>query len=320
MALRTKQTATIILGFSLIGGVGCTSSANADKATPQISQTQPVKTADKPQAEPRSNDSKAADPAVQSELGRVERERREALLQDAQSALDETRNALAALDKGDSSAALAALARATGKLDLVVARDPKLAFAPVSVTTTINDLYATPETVKAVVSQAKDDLSSERVQHARYLVQDLASEADFHVAGLPLASYPAAIKAVVPLIDGGKTKDAQAALRAALNTIVVETYVVPLPKLRAEAMLAAADKLASKSDRKDDENRALNSLIESTRTQIQLAEALGYGTKDSYKPLYAQLDEVQKKTEGGKSGKGLLDKLRNSVKSFKFSS
>jgi hypothetical protein len=58
-------------------------------------------------------------------------------------------NVLAALDKGDKNAA--ALERATGKLDLVVSGDPKLALAPVSVTEVLYDLYATPETVKDAV-------------------------------------------------------------------------------------------------------------------------------------------------------------------------
>ena len=64
----------------------------------------------------------------------------------------------------------------------------------------------------------------------------------------------------------------------------------------------------------------MHGLIEATRTEIQLAEALGYGTKDDYKPLYAQLDDVQKNAEGGQSGKRLFEKFEQSLKRFKFSS
>jgi hypothetical protein len=63
------------------------------------------------------------------------------------------------------------------------------------------------------------------------------------VTELPLATYPAAIRAVAPLIDAGKTAEAEAALYAALNTLVIETYVVPLPRVRAQAMLREAEKL-----------------------------------------------------------------------------
>jgi hypothetical protein len=203
---------------------------------------------------------------------------------DAVAALDETRNAIAALDKGDKQAALAALKRATGNLDLVVARDRTLALAPVVVTTFIPDLYANPDTVKAVVKLAKDDLVNHQVKQACVLVEDLASQAEIHVANLPLATYPAAIKAIVPLIDAGKKDQAEAALYTALNTLVVETFVIPMPQVRAEALVDEAETLAKKSNRSADENNKLRSLVAAMQNQVQLAEALNYGTKDNYKP------------------------------------
>ena len=210
--------------------------------------------------------------------------------------------------------------QASGKLDLVVSRDPKLAFAPIDVSTSIYDLYTTPDTVKRVVKEARDDLSNSQVQQARLLVTPLASEAATHVAQIPLVTYPAAIKAVAPLIDAGKTEEAKAALEAALNTIVIEAYVIPLPRVRAQALLRQAEQLTAKANRTEDDNQKVHSLIEATRTQIQLAEALGYGTKEDYKPLYAQLDDVQKKAESGQSSKGLFDRIEQSLKRFKFSS
>lgn len=280
-----------------------------------MTQTNPA--ANKPQQEARTAESKSVDPAVQSEIARTEAEKRRTLLQDAQTALQETRNALAALDAGDSKAALAALERATGKLELLVARDPKMALAPVSVTTTILDLYAEPDTVRQIVKQARGDLADDRVQHARRALEFLASEADIDVAELPLATYPAAIKAVAPLINAGKIDEAKAALSTALSTLVVETLIIPLPRARAEAMLSEADQLAKKKDRNDQEKTRLRSLIEATQRELRLAEALGYGTKESYKPLYAQLDEVRSKTDSGESG-GILDKIRHSIRNFRF--
>jgi hypothetical protein len=318
MILETNVMAVIVLGLGFVCAVGRTSSASANKDNGEAEGTEAVKATDRPQAEARSAESKSVDPAVASELERMAAEKRAALLEDAQSAVEETRNAIAALDKGDSKSALAALERVTGKLDLVVARDPHMAFAPVSVDTIIFDLYTTLDTIKAVVSQAKDDLSGNRVQHARHLISDLASEADFHVTEIPLATYPAMIRAVAPLIDAGKSEEAKAALDSALNTLVVETYVVPLPRLRAEAMIAAADGLAGQKGRNQEDNTRLYALLRATRHEIQLAEALGYGNRDSYRALYTQMDEIEKKTENGQSGKGIFEKLRNSLKSFKF--
>ncbi len=105
---------------------------------------------------------------------------------------------------------------------------------------------------------------------------------------------------------------------AALNTLVVETFVIPLPQVRAEALLDGAETLAKKSNRSADENNKLRSLVAAVQSQLQLAEALGYGTKDNYKPLYDQVAEIQKETEAGKPGSGIFGKLHDSLKRFKF--
>ena len=67
------------------------------------------------------------------------------------------------------------------------------------------------------------------MQQARALLSGLASESELQVTNLPLATYPAAIKAVAPLIDAGKKDEAKAALQLALNTLVVERFITPLP-------------------------------------------------------------------------------------------
>jgi ribosomal protein S20 len=320
-----KPLRLIVVGLCLTYAVGCSRSAQDTSSSAAASNTAPASnTAEvqKPQddrAEPKSPEAKSVDPQVQSEIEKREAKLRAGLLADAVSALAATRSALTALDKGDKSSALAALEQATGKLDLVVSRDPKLAFAPVEVSTTIHDLYATPDTVKGVVKDAKADLANNQVQQARHLLADLASEADTNVVEIPLATYPAAIKAVAPLIDAGKTEQAKVALQAALNTLVIVSYVVPLPGVRAQALLQQAEQLAAKRNRTQDDNQKVHSYINATRTQLQLAQTLGYGTKDDYKPLYAQLDDVEKKEEGGQSGTGLFAKMEHSLKNFKFS-
>jgi hypothetical protein len=298
------------LFFSLSLGCGNRGQVTTAEASGKLSELRT--------AEPKSGESKSVEPEVQSEIGKMEAEKRATLLKDAQSALEETRNAIAALDKGDKKAALAALSSATGKLDLVVSREPSLAFAPVAIATTLYDLYAKADTVKAMVRLANEDLSNNQVQDARRLLEGLTSQAEIHVTELPLATYPVAIKSVVPLIDAGRTDDAKAALYTALNTLVVETYIVPLPQLRAEMLVKAASKLAAKNNRTEDDNKLTRSLIDAARNEIQLAEALGYGSKADYKPLYSQIDEIQKQTSAGQSGQPLFDKLRESIKSFKF--
>ncbi|MBA3963573.1 MAG: YfdX family protein [Chthoniobacterales bacterium] len=270
-----------------------------------------------PKAEPKSEGAKAVNPEVQSEVEKKAAEKRAQLLKDAQAALEETQKAVEALDQGKKDDALAALERVTGKLDLIVARDPKLALAPIGVATIVRDLYSTPEVAKEAVKTAKSYLGDGKVQQARALLGALASEEEVQVSNLPLATYPAAIKAIAPLIDAGKMEEAKTALHIALNTIVVESYIIPLPKVRAKAMLGEAEKLSEKSGRNADENKKLHELVEDARHELHLGEVLGYGTKDDYKVLYGQLDDIQKKTEAGKSGQGFFDKIKESLKNFK---
>src|ERR1700733_4461034 len=311
---RPGQTALLLSGLLLSFGfiLGCGDKGRMTTAEASVKPSAPQT------AEPKSGESQSVEPKVQSEIARVEAERRAKLLKDGQSAFEDTENALEALDRGDGKAALAALARATGKLDLIVAREPTLAFAPVAVGTTVHDLYARPETVKAEVKAARDDLSDNRVQAARGILEDLASQAEIHLTELPLVTYPAAIKAVAPLIDAGHLDAAKATLAAALNTVIIETLIIPLPQVRAETLLTAAADLAAKKNRTEDENKTMRGLIDAARNEVQLAEALGYGSKESYKPLYAQIDDIQKQLAAGQSGRGIFDKLQNSLKNFKF--
>lgn len=61
-------------------------------------------------------------------------------------------------------------------------------------------------------------------------------------------------------------------------------------------------------------------MIAAARTEVQVAEALGYGTKADYRPLYSEIDDLQKAAERGNANPGLFDKVRESLKRFKFSS
>jgi hypothetical protein len=314
--------ASVALGVAVVSA-GCGSrshsTSSADRSM-ETSQAAAGNAAQPQRPEQKSGETQSVQPQVQTEIGKAEAEKRATLLRDAQSALEETRMALAALDRGDSKAALAALASASGKLDLVVSRDPHLALAPVSVDTVVYDLYATPDAVKTVVKQVRGDLSDDRIQQARRELQYLASEADVNVTELPVASYPAAIKAVAPLIDQGRLDEAKAALSAALDSLIIDTLVVPLPRVRAEALLGEAQQLTSKSNRTQADQDKARSLIAAARNEVQLAEALGYGSKADYKPLYSEMDDLQKAAQSGNAGTGLFERVRQSLKGFKFSS
>ncbi len=147
----------------------------------------------KPQAQSAS--SKAVQPQVEKQASDAAAQKRKALLADATAAIAETEQALKALDENKKDVALKALADATGKLELVIARDPGLALAPVHVDAVTHDLFANPGTVSAVLLDVRKSLDAGNVQDARRLIAALASDIEVHTTNIPLATYPAAIRA-----------------------------------------------------------------------------------------------------------------------------
>lgn len=265
----------------------------------------------KPQTETEA--SKAVQPQVDKQAADAVAEKREKLLADATAAIAETQQALKALEDKKNDQALKALADATGKLELIVARDPTLKLAPVSTAVITYDLLATPETVRVALADARKALNDGAIPRARLLVEVLASETQIRTTNIPLASYPAAIKAITPLIDAGKIDEAKTQLQAALSTLVITTDVMPLPKLRAENMLKDAQALSEKKDRRKEDNDKLFADLKGAREQLQMAELLGYGKKQDYQPMYAQLDGIEKSSAGGKSGTGWFDKIKKQM-------
>jgi len=256
---------------------------------------------------------KSVQPQVDAKATEQAAEKRKKITADAIAAVAETRNALKLLDEKKADEALAALERVTGKLELILARDPKLALAPVDVEVITFDLIAKLDTIKAVIKEAEDYLEDGEVQKARPLVANLASEIQIRTTSIPLATYPGAIKAVAPLIDAGKVDEAKVALQAALNTLVVTTDVIPLPVLRAETLLRNAEALAENKERTDKDNKTLANQLAEARNQLKMAELLGYGNKKAFKPMYEQIDQIEEKTADGKSGKGWFDKIKQQL-------
>lgn len=264
-------------------------------------------------AEPQSQLSAAVQPQVDKRAAEEARKRQKEMMAEAQSAIAETERALIALGERKTREALSALAAATGKLELILARNPRLALAPVRTDVLTHDLLARTDSVRAAVREVRKRLGDGEVQQARQLMNGLASEIEFRTLNIPLETYPAAIKAITPLIDAGKIDEARTRLHTLLSTLVITTEVVPLPKLRAEEQIKQAQALAEKQNRSKEENDSLARSIQAAREQLQLGELLGYGAKKDYRPMYQQIDDIEKKTAGGKSGLGWFDKLRQQI-------
>ena len=231
------------------------------------------------------------------------------LVEEAASALEETQAAIYAIDSGNTDEAIDALARATGKLEIILAREPSLALAPVGTSVVEHDLLATPEAVKELRDRIEDLIDDDRLQVARLLMDGLASEMVVSVSNLPLATYPDAIKRAAALLDEQKPEEAKLVLLNALSTVVVTDTIIPLPIVRAEAHVAAAKELAAKEDRTAEDNQAIVAALAAAREQIELGQALGYATKQDLDNLLEAIDELEEETKGDNAAASFFERI-----------
>ena len=244
-------------------------------------------------------------------------EKRTEIQEGAALALGEIKSALRALDDVKPDEALAALKRAIGDLGILIACEPDLDLVPVDVDVIIQDVYTDIETIEKDRLEAMKLLVNGEVQKARELVAKMASEIVINVSNMPLASYYEAIETVVPKIAEGKIPEAKTALQAILNALVQTSHVIALPVERAATFLDRAKALAEKTERSNEKNLEIASLLDKARKQLRMAEALGYGKKTDYASYYQNLEEIKKKIAVGSGEKSFFDSLRQSLADLK---
>ncbi len=207
----------------------------------------------------------------------------------------ETQKAIVALDNKDPKGAVTILQGVSTKLDNLLAKNPGLEFVPAFIETDVYDFDGTNKDAAVAIGQTESLLRQGKLQAARQLLSELASEIRVTTTSIPLGSYPAAIKQIIPLIESGKIDQATVDLNGVLDTLVVTTEIMPLPVLRAEALLSVAAELEHKDDLSQAKNRDdIQKLTDAAKDKLELARLLGYGNKDSYKTLYKEIDAIHK--------------------------
>jgi hypothetical protein len=262
------------------------------------------------QAEPSKNSKSLTEQKEQMNKTKV--------LKDAVTVLEKTNTALQQLEKGKKQQALDTLALITGKLELLVAQHPDLALAPVDVKVIAYDFLGSKESVKDIRNKARKFLNNNQIQDARHLLRDVASELVVRTTSLPLLTYPDAIKAVAPLIQKDDISAAKIALQSVLSTVVVTDDIIPLPVLRAQTALKEAKQEMMKKEKVDasKQRKVVQELLSEARKQLEWAQTLGYGDKDSFKALYNSMDEIEQSVAKGEGKQGLFDRLSETIKNM----
>jgi hypothetical protein len=313
---RSQTTWTSLIAAAAILCLGTGSILRAEDAG---APPQPVATPS-PQNQAQNQAQSSSQSHVQANSQRdIEQRRRDAeqqaektLDKDAISAIDETQKAVKAIAEGKKDEAIAALERATGKINLLVARNPQTALLPVALRVDVIDVA--PRDVKAirsVVKATEKAMSDRDYPEARVLLQNLISEIRVRTYNLPLATYPSAMSEAARYLDQNKLDDARTVLELALNTLVVIDHVTPLPLVVAAAAIDEAQAVKDK-----DKDEALR-LLTTARNELDRAKYLGYAGNDpEYASLQDAISDVEKQIKGGKDSGGTFTKLKEKLSSF----
>ena len=232
--------------------------------------------------------------------------KRSHIYKEAITVIEETKKALVALskEKPDKQAALKALENSTGKIEIILAREPDLAFATIDVSVETYDFLSSIDTIKAMIHDVENFLDEGEVQKARVIMNNLVNEIDINTTSIPLVSYPLATTIAADLIEKNKIDEAIEVLKTQLTTLVVSKEIIPLSILRAQMLLTKAEEKALAKERSEEQQNELENLLDEARTQLQKGKLLGYGSQDDYKSIYKEIDKLEELALQNKSGKG----------------
>ncbi|GAB4375404.1 MAG: hypothetical protein Kow0075_01740 [Salibacteraceae bacterium] len=233
---------------------------------------------------------------------------------EASQAFDHIYLLLGYLSENNVDKAMDALEVATGKLEIALAKNPDLALVPINVSMETIDLVADIETVREVKEAVKKALKDGHFQIVRDEAAKLASEIQITTVNMPLAAFPEVLKTCAVLLDNGKVEETKVLLYTSLNALTIEEVRIPLPILRAQAMIAKAAELAEK----EGNEQAVLNLLENAAYQVSLAEELGYGQKDEeFEALQDSIDELKKEVKQGRQSFELFSRLKKRLKTFR---
>jgi hypothetical protein len=238
------------------------------------------------------------------------------MVEEAAAVVAETRNALRYLLANKTAEAQKSIESAIGKAEVVTATKPNMSLVPLDVNVTVYDLVTYMDVLKKIRDDVEYFIDKGYLQDARQLLLYLRSELTISTSSLPFGTYPDALKEAGRLNKERKPIDAALLLSTALSTIASEERSVPLPLIRAEAMLKEVDSLLGSGN---DEEEEIHRWLDNADYQIRFAEALGYGKRDKeFKEFYEAIKSLNKEVTGKSSSsrKSNTD-LRNKLDSFK---
>jgi hypothetical protein len=292
VASRTRIVSTVFIVSWLLLIAGCRSRTPERAAQPPVTSS-PSQPSSSDVQKQRQEAERQLRPEVEAQRQQEQREAEQTIDQDAIAAVDQTVQAIKAIAANKKEDALSAIERATGKINILLARNPSSALIVVDAEVVVID--TAPLDLKVI--DQKVQLTTTAVKEkdlpvARVILATLVSEIRIEIVSLPLATYPAALSQAARLLDQGKTQEAGTVLLTALNTLVIVDHVVPVPLILSQAAISAADK-------QQQDKEAAMALLEVARNELNRSRELGYLSGDpEYRALEKQISDLESTIKG----------------------
>jgi hypothetical protein len=249
-------------------------------------------------------------PEVEEQRKQSQHSVEQSLDREAVAAIQQTERALNAITEARIDEALEAIEQASGKINILLSRNPATALIPVNAHVSVIDTAPRKtEDIATLRDLAEVSFEVNNLPAARTLLDSLRSEIRVRIYHLPLATYPAALQEAARLLDQKKMQEAGTALLWALNTLAIIDQVTALPFLLAREVINGAQ---SQTDRE-----ATQRFLEIADHELQRAEALGYATADpEYAALRDEIKNVRKKLRGNENATSMFTGLKEKIASL----
>jgi len=235
------------------------------------------------------------------------------LIKEAIRAIQYTQDALIYLNNKKTKKATESLKKAVGELAVVLNTPNAPYLLPVDVQIDAYQFVGDVKKIKSLIAQAKTLVNENKIPQAREVLNTLRSEIVIKTVNLPLATYPAALKLAIKYINEGKIKEAKDVLAMALSTLVEVDNVIPIPLIKAQALVEEAGKTIKK-----DKKQALKYLDEA-KHQLIIAQELGYTSTSAttYKMLKDEITKLESEIHKGHKTSSIFNDLIQKLKEFK---
>ena len=235
------------------------------------------------------------------------------LVKEAINAIRFTQDALIYLNAKKTTKAKDSIKKAIAELSDVLNRPNAPYLLPVDINIEAYEFTGDINTVKNAVLKAKILVADNKLPQARAFLNTLRDEIVIKTTNLPLATYPAALNLALKYLNEGKIKEAKDVLAMALSTLVEVDTIIPIPLIKAQALVIHASKIVKK-----DKKEAIK-MLEEAKYQLKLAEVLGYTSTSSttYKELRKAIEKLEKEIKANHKTTNLFESLIEKLKEFK---